>query len=92
MIKFVLPLLQNRFERSPKRSDLDFEDSPFGVVFVEAKTGRFKRVNGVFANLMGRSADQLVGVRWSDLSPLALQKTPVYAEQGPNHSRPSPDT
>lgn len=92
MIKFVLPFLQNRIERSPQRCDLDFEDSPFGVVFVEAKTGRFKRVNGVFANLMGRSADQLLGVRWPDLSPLALQKTPVYAEQGPDHSRPSPDT
>ena len=92
MIKFARSFLQKRRQNTSRHIDLDFEDSPFGVVFVEAKNGRFKRVNGVFANLMGRSADQLVGVRWSDLSPLALQKTPVYAEQGPNHSRPSPDT
>ncbi|MBP8149057.1 MAG: PAS domain-containing protein [Limnohabitans sp.] len=92
MIKFARSFLQKRRQNTSRHIDLDFEDSPFGVVFVEAKNGRFKRVNGVFANLMGRSAEQLVGVRWSDLGPLALQKTPVYAVQGLDHSRPSPDT
>lgn len=91
MIKSVLSFLQKYLQNRSRRSDLDFEDSPFGVVFVDAKTGLFKRVNGVFANLMGRSADQLVGVQWSDLAPLALQKTPVYAVQGLDHSRPLPD-
>jgi len=91
MIKSVLSFLQKRLQNRSLRSELDFEDSPFGVVFVDAKTGLFKRVNGVFANLMGRSADQLVGVQWSDLAPLALQKAPVYAVQGLDHSRPSPD-
>jgi PAS domain S-box-containing protein len=92
MIKSALSFLQKRLQNTSRRSDLDFEDSPFGVVFVEAKTGLFRRVNGVFANLMGRSADQLVGAQWSDLAPLALQKKPVYAVHGLGHSRPSPDT
>jgi PAS domain S-box-containing protein len=92
MIKSALSFLQKRLQDTSRRSDLDFEDSPFGVVFVEAKTGLFRRVNGVFANLMGRSADQLVGAQWSDLAPLALQKKPVYAVHGLGHSRPSPDT
>ncbi len=92
MIKSALSFLQKRLQNTSRRNDLYFEDSPFGVVFVEAKTGLFKRVNEAFAKLMGRSADQWLGLQWSDLAPLALQKTPVYPVQGLVHSRPSPDT
>lgn len=60
--------------KSPQEGlGLDFERSPFGVVFVDARTASFVQVNTVFATLVGREKASLTGVSWMDL---ACSKTP----------------
>lgn len=56
------------FDPKTQVADLDFESSPFGVVFVDARNGQFKRVNAVFAQLSGRTPVQLLKMSWTDLA------------------------
>lgn len=70
MLHFMLKILQSLLKFPESREAPDFEFSPFGVVHVDAKTGQFKRVNTVFAKLMGRTVAQLLSISWMDLSQL----------------------
>ena len=65
--------LRRLYKLSEDGLGLDFEKSPFGVVFVDVRTARFKQVNTVFATLVGREAASLLGTSWFDL---AVGKTP----------------
>ena len=92
MLSLIRKSLQRRYKSPQNGLGLDFENSPFGVVSVDAKTGRFTQVNTVFATLVGRTHAFLIGTRWVDLgigkassdpseapSPLSLDKPPSEA-------------
>lgn len=68
MIRFMLKILQKLCIFLDLREAPDFEFSPFGVVYLDAQTGRVKRANSVFATLMGRSVAQLLTMSWTDLT------------------------
>ena len=68
MLSLISQSLRRLYKPTEEGLGLDFEKSPFGVVFVDAKTARLKQVNTVFANLVGREPSSLRGTPWSDLS------------------------
>lgn len=67
MLSLISQSLRRLYKPTEDGLGLDFEKSPFGVVFVDAKTARLKQVNTVFANLVGRQPSSLRGTPWSDL-------------------------
>ena len=45
-----------------------FTESPMGICLVDYKTGRFIRVNPIFAGLVGRPVEELTAISWMSIS------------------------
>jgi PAS domain S-box-containing protein len=45
-----------------------FTRAPLGIAWTESATGRFREVNPRFAEIVGRTAEQLVGVDWMSIT------------------------
>lgn len=81
MLSLTPKFLQRRYKPPQNGLGLDFEKSPFGVVSVDATTGRFTQVNTLFATLVGRESASLIGTRWFDLG---IGKAPSDPSEAPS--------
>jgi len=87
MLKTLFEFLQKPFTRDRQEVRIDFERSPLGMAIVDAQTGRFHRVNPVFASLLGITPQALLQTSWRDLlqvgegaGPFAVQVPPFVTD------------
>jgi PAS domain S-box-containing protein len=55
-------------EESERRFRVVYERAPVGIVLVESESGRFLRVNQKFCEIVGRSEEQLLELRFQDIT------------------------
>jgi PAS domain S-box-containing protein len=99
MANLIAIFFKKMFKPSEVGADLDFENSPRGVLFVEVHSGQIKRANSVFSRMLDCPLSQVLGSTWADLAiPVATVSArdksfdgPVNALTGqPLESAPSP--
>jgi len=61
-------LAEEALRESEERFRAMFEHAAVGVAMVESRTGRFVRVNARYAEIVGRTPDEMVGRSWRDIT------------------------
>lgn len=73
--------VETELRESEERFRLTVDEAPIGVGIVSL-TGRYLRVNKVLAEILGYSVDELVGMRWQDLThPADLEEDLVLVDR-----------
>lgn len=63
--------LRSQFEElqiSEERFRTIFEQSPIGIALIDPSTGRFSKVNSKFAEITGRTIDELISTHWKTIT------------------------
>jgi PAS domain S-box-containing protein len=71
MANFFATSLKKMFKIHEVGDGIDFENSPLGVLFVDAHSGLIKRANAVFVRMLQRPLAEVVGHFWADIAVLA---------------------
>lgn len=56
------------FKPSKVGADMDFENSPRGVLFVKGHSAQIKRANSVFSRMLDCPLFQVLASTWADLA------------------------
>jgi PAS domain S-box-containing protein len=84
MANLIATFFKNLFKPPEVGADLDFENSPRGVLFVEVQSGQIKRANSVFSRMLDCPLAQVLGSTWADLAiPVATVSACDKAFDGP---------
>jgi PAS domain S-box-containing protein len=60
--------IENSLRESEKRFRAIFEDSPLGVALVESVSGKICEVNQMFANIVGRTRNEMTSLDWISIT------------------------
>ncbi len=84
MVNLIATFFKKMFKPPEEGADLDFENSPRGVLFVEVRSGQIKRANSVFSRMLDCPLAQVLGSTWADLAvPVAPTPAVGKALDGP---------
>lgn len=68
MVNKIATFFKKMFKPQEVGADIDFENSPKGVLFVEVQSGQIKRANTVFSRMLDRPLDEILDSFWVDLA------------------------
>ena len=73
---------QDSLRRSEQRTEAMFERAPLGIALKDSVTGRYLDVNPKFQEMVGRSRETLLDLRWQDITHpedrRRIEAAPVY--------------
>lgn len=68
MVNLIAAFFKKMFKPPEVGADMDFENSPRGVLFVEVSSGQIKRANSAFSRMLDCPLAQVLGSTWADLA------------------------